>query len=142
MPAITRSVAIVNDMACLPQVRELVLRGVRDSGFPALFVNRMQIAVDEAVTNIIEHGYDGRPRGTASIWLALQASAAEFRIDIFDEGERFDPQSMADLDIESHVHAGHAGGLGVFLMRRIMDIVDYHCEKGQRNRLVLIKRAP
>jgi len=141
MAIIERSLTIFNDMTTLPQVRELVSHGVRDSGFPVTFVNRMQIAVDEAVTNIIEHGYEERPKGTASVWLNLRASPKEFRIEILDEGEHFDPKALGDLDIHAHVEAGHLGGLGVFLMRRIMDVVDYHCEKGQRNRLVLTKHS-
>ncbi len=141
MAIIERSLTIRNDMTTLPQVRDLVGQGVRDSGFPAIFINRMQIAVDEAVTNIIEHGYEERPKGSATVWLNLRASPDEFRIEIMDEGEHFDPKGIGELDIHAHVEAGHPGGLGVFLMRRIMDVVDYHCEKGQRNRLVLTKRA-
>ena len=51
----------------------------------------------------------------------------------------FDPNQMTDIDIQSHVAAGKAGGLGVFLMRKIMDQVDYQYRNGKKNQLTLVK---
>ena len=132
---------IPNDLATLAEVRTLVSDSVSKGGFPARYLNRLQIAVDEAVTNIIEHGYEDRPRGTGSIQVSATVNQDEFRIVIIDQGSSFDPSSLSDIDIERHVQAGHTGGLGVFLMRKIMDVVDYHYETGKRNRLLLVKYA-
>ena len=132
---------ITNDLATLAEVRTLVAGSVDKGGFPAHYLNRLQIAVDEAVTNIIEHGYDGKPQGAGSIQVSATVSRDEFRIVIIDQGSTFDPNSMTDIDIERHVKGGHNGGLGVFLMRKIMDVVDYHYEAGKRNRLLLVKYA-
>jgi serine/threonine-protein kinase RsbW len=130
---------ITNDLAFLVQVRELVAQAVKESGFPTQFINRLQIAVDEAVTNIIEHGYAGQPRGKGEIAIRLDVTPERFRIEIADDGASFDPNALSDLDIASHVAQGNHGGLGVFLMRKIMDVVDYRFEHGVRNRLVLVK---
>ncbi len=130
---------IPNDSACLFQVRDLVSRGVRESGFPAQVINRLQIAVDEAVSNIIEHGYINVPRGKGTIALVVDVSADRFRIEIIDNGISFDPRNLSDIDIQKHAAEGKAGGLGVFLMRKIMDVVDYRFEAGKENRLVLVK---
>ena len=48
-------------------------------------------------------------------------------------------EDLGDVDIQRHVRAGNCGGLGVFLMRKIMDLIEYHAETGQKNRLVLVK---
>jgi anti-sigma regulatory factor (Ser/Thr protein kinase) len=140
MSGFHQRLAVANDLSALVQVRQLVARSVAEGGFDARSLNRMQIAVDEAVTNIIEHGYSATPRGVARIELALDVTPTEFRIEIVDQGARFDPTSTAEIDIRRHVDSGRGGGLGVFLMRSIMDVVDYHSE-GRFNRLVLIKRS-
>lgn len=134
-----QDLVITNDLATLAQVRDLVGNAVRKGGFQAHYLNRLQIAVDEAVTNIIEHGYEGKPRGAAHIQISASVSPDEFRIVIIDQGTAFDPNTLGDVDIDSHVANGQAGGLGVFLMRKIMDVVDYHYETGKRNRLLLVK---
>jgi serine/threonine-protein kinase RsbW len=104
-----------------------------------MFLNRLQIAVDEAITNIIEHGYADQPRGSATIELHVDVNPERFRIEIIDHGVTFDPNKMSDIDIQAHAASGRAGGLGVFLMRKIMDQVDYHYKAGTRNQLVLVK---
>ena len=141
MPSHHQDLIIPNDLATLAEVRTLVCDSVTKGGFPARYLNRLQIAVDEAVTNIIEHGYEDRPRGTGSIQVSATVNQDEFRIVIIDQGSSFDPSTLSDIDIERHVQAGHTGGLGVFLMRKIMDVVDYHYETGKRNRLLLVKYA-
>jgi anti-sigma regulatory factor (Ser/Thr protein kinase) len=135
----TLSLTITNDLTALWRVRELVQQGVERGGFPVEHRNRLQIAVDEAVTNIIEHGYADQPPGAATIELVLTVDRDAFRIDIQDHGQTFDPEKLADVDIRRHVEAGSNGGLGVFLMRRIMDLIEYHAETGRKNRLVLVK---
>jgi len=47
---------------------------------------------------------------------------------------------MTDIDIQRHVAQGKSGGLGIFLIRKIMDVVDYHHETGKHNRLTMVKR--
>jgi anti-sigma regulatory factor (Ser/Thr protein kinase) len=130
---------ITNDLASLAEVRDAVSRAVREGGFPQQYVNRLQIAVDEAVTNIIEHGYADQQRGRGSIWITIDVSKDRFRIEVADNGTTFDPNTLTDMDIAKHVAAGSSGGLGVFLMRKIMDVVDYRFEAGVKNRLVLVK---
>jgi anti-sigma regulatory factor (Ser/Thr protein kinase) len=142
MPGHQQELTITNDLASLGQVRDLIAASVRAGGFPDGWINRLQIAVDEAVTNIIEHGHQDRPRGEARIHLAADVDEDEFRITITDEGASFDPNTLDDVDIGAHVASGRNGGLGVFLMRRIMDLIDYHFENGRRNRLVLVKYRP
>jgi serine/threonine-protein kinase RsbW len=139
VPDFHHELTISNDLAYLSQVRDLVLIAVREGGFPQQYINRLQIAVDEAVTNIIEHGYAGEQRGKGTIWMSIDASRESFRIEISDNGQTFDPNTLTDVDIATHVARNSSGGLGVFLMRKIMDVVDYRYEAGVRNRLVLVK---
>ncbi len=141
MSGVTSTLSIVNDLACLPQVRELVRRGIESGGFPGHYLNRLQIAVDEAVTNIIEHGYAGVGSGRGTITIALSADQKCFRIVIEDDGRSFDPQNLPEVDVKKHAAAGHTGGLGIFLIRRVMDEIQYNFENGRRNQLVLVKHS-
>lgn len=138
-PAHRQTMAITNDLSALSSVRELVRSGVEQGGFPPQYLNRLQIAVDEAVTNIVEHGYADQPPGKATIELVLTVDRDAFRMVIEDYGQTFDPEDLGDVDIQRHVRAGNSGGLGVFLMRKIMDLIEYHAETGKKNRLVLVK---
>ena len=134
-----QDLSITNDLTWLAQVRDLITCSVSEGGFPAHFLNRLQIAVDEAITNIIEHGYADQSRGSATIDLHVDVTPDRFRIEIVDQGVTFDPNKMTDIDIQAHAANGRAGGLGVFLMRKIMDQVDYHYKAGTKNQLVLVK---
>lgn len=131
--------AITNDLSWLAQVRDLIQRGVNEGRFPEQYLNRLQIAVDEAVTNIIEHGYEDIPRGSATIEVVVDVNHERYRIDIIDQGLSFDPGKTSEIDIAAHVAQGKSGGLGIFLMRRIMDQVDYHFRAGKKNQLSLVK---
>ncbi len=126
------------DVRELERVRREVAEAISIGGFPETYTNRILIAVDEAVTNIIEHGYEEPDEG--SIEIVCEVEPDTFTISIIDQGESFDPRSMTDVDIQRHVAAGKAGGLGIFLIRKIMDVVDYHHETGQHNRLTMVKR--
>jgi serine/threonine-protein kinase RsbW len=131
---------IANEPHELARVRNEVTEAISAGGFAEVFTNRILIAVDEAVTNIIEHGYEGTGTGNGHIDIVMEVDPDTFTISIIDEGETFDPRSMTDVDIERHVAAGKSGGLGVFLIRKIMDVVDYHHETGRHNRLTMVKR--
>lgn len=134
-----QDLTITNDLTWLTQVRDLVTSSVTEGGFPVHFINRLKVAVDEAITNIIDHGYADQPRGSATIELHVDVSPERFRIEINDQGASFDPNKMSDIDIQAHAATGSSGGLGVFLMRKIMDQVDYHYKTGTKNQLVLVK---
>jgi serine/threonine-protein kinase RsbW len=138
--SLRRELRIANDGSELVRVRTEVTDAIHAGGFPEASINRILIAVDEAVTNIIEHGYDGIEHGQGAIDIIMQVDADTFTISITDQGETFDPRSLSDVDIQRHVAAGRSGGLGVFLIRKIMDVVDYHHETGRHNRLTMVKR--
>ncbi len=135
------TITITNDTACLNSVRELVAAGIQQSGYPAQFTNQVMMAVDEAVANIIEHAYQGVTAGRGQIRIDQTVTEELFQILIEDDGLSFEAEEQGDLDIAAHVAQGKKGGLGIFLMRRIMDVVDYSFEAGVCNRLILMKYA-
>ncbi len=133
---------ITSELQQLPQVRDLVAQALHRGRFPDRYLNRLMIVADEAVSNIIEHGYGGNAdQAATTIHIALTVTTEEFRIMITDQGLSYDPNESDEVDIVNHVNSGRSGGLGVSLMRKIMDVIEYQYQAGRRNRLLLVKFA-
>jgi anti-sigma regulatory factor (Ser/Thr protein kinase) len=128
---------VSNDTKHLMLVRDFVSRLIRQSRLAKEEENKVILAVDEAVTNIIEHGYDEGADG--SIEIEVEADDDQFKILIRDSGRVFNPESIPNPDMKDHVQRGHKKGLGIFLMRQIMDEVRYKFRDGVKNELTLVK---
>jgi serine/threonine-protein kinase RsbW len=138
---IHRELTVPSDTSYLSQVREAVADVVGQGAFPPVQANLIALAVDEAVANIIEHAYAAnRVSGSVrDIDIVLSLDAARFEVLIRDHGAAFDPRGVPDVDVREHVKAGRKGGLGIFLMRRIMDEIHYSYKHGAHNELQMIK---
>jgi serine/threonine-protein kinase RsbW len=137
-------ISITSDTRYLSTIREFISRMIRQSALPPEEGNKVILAVDEAVTNIIEHGYENVANGPIDI--SVEFDTALFRVIVRDSGRRFNPDTIADPDIMEHVRLGKKKGLGIFLMRQIMDEVRYMFREGVKNEVTLTKyikrRAP
>ena len=121
----------------LHKVREFMSRNVQASALSELDRNKVVLAVDEAVANIMRHAYSGA--GSGEVQIAVSANEEKFEITILDSGSMFDPNDVKEPDMMEHVRLGKKSGLGIFLMRQIMDEVTYNFREGSRNRLHLVK---
>jgi serine/threonine-protein kinase RsbW len=83
----------------------------------------VQLSVDEACTNIIEHGYFNKTWGKIVIRCILLDE--KFIVNIMDWGESFDPTTIPKPDTKSGLNERKAGGLGIYFMREYMDEVSY-----------------
>jgi anti-sigma regulatory factor (Ser/Thr protein kinase) len=96
-----------------------------------------QAALDDVLVNIIDHGGAGR-RAPIEVQVVLGGDTLE--VEVVDDGIDFDPlRSAAAPDLGAGVEQRPIGGLGVHLVRRLMDDVRYHRER-DRNHLTLTKR--
>jgi serine/threonine-protein kinase RsbW len=136
---IHREMVVPNDTGYLVAVREEVTRVVSESAFSARDRKLIIVAVDEAVTNIMEHAYDNDLEGELDIELILEYDATRFEVIIRDSGKEFDLRSLQVPDVREHVKNGSRHGLGIFLIRQIMDEINYNFVQGVRNELQLIK---
>lgn len=108
------------------------------AGVPMAVVRAFQVAFDEVLTNVVDYGLKGDPGGR--IYVHLQIDDDAVHADVVDNGPAFDPLSdsaLPDLDLE--IDDRPIGGLGVHLVRTLMDEVGYHYADGQ-NHLSLLKR--
>jgi len=130
---------VSNDTRHLLAVRDFISRMARHGGLAPEEVHKIVLAIDEAVTNIIEHGYNTGEQGT--IELEADWEKDKFQVVIRDSARVFNPEAIPSPDMEEHVKAGRKKGLGLFLMRQIMDEVRYRYKDGVQNELTLVKYA-
>ena len=99
---------------------------------------QVQLAVDEASTNIIQHGYNDAAPGT--IELVWRVDGPDLVVTLRDRGRRFNPHDVPAPDISSPLDERQAGGLGLYLMGRLMDSVEFEFDDAEGNLLKMTKR--
>jgi serine/threonine-protein kinase RsbW len=136
-----RLLTITNQSKNLSEVRQVVAEMLDPSGFDRRQTNEIILAVDEGLANVVEHAYQG---GVGEVKLIFGLDEENFRVHIRDNGVRFEPNVLRDaVDIHAHIKKGLKGGLGLFLMKRIMDDVYYtHDGPDYVNELVMVKKVP
>ncbi len=95
------------------------------------------LAIDEAVANIMEHGYGAGKPGFVRV--EVEIDDREFKAVIADRGTYFDLTALPPLDLRSHVQDGRSRGLGVFMIRKLMEQVEYRVNEDGENELSLKK---
>lgn len=136
---INESLKILSRTENLERVRSFVKKAAENAGFDSEDVNKIILAVDEACTNIIKHAYKFSPAG--KIEVSVKTEKNKFFVFITDYGESFEPEKIPPPNIEELVKKKKVGGLGIFLMKQLMDVVDYNISP-KENKLKLIKYLP
>lgn len=123
----------------LDEIREFVGAVARAGGFSEREIYNIQLATDEAASNIIEHAYQGIRGG--SIEVSCEVNNSVMTIILVDHGKPFDPSEIPAPDLTSDLSERKIGGLGLYLMRKLMDEVHYQAEpQKKRNTLTMLKR--
>jgi anti-sigma regulatory factor (Ser/Thr protein kinase) len=123
----------------LDEIRDFVGDIAQSGGFNDKDVYNIQLATDEAASNIIEHAYENVSDGLLEISCELRKDV--ITIILVDHGEAFDPSVVPLPNLKADLSERKIGGLGLYLMRKLMDDVHYDADpKNNRNTLTLIKR--
>lgn len=123
----------------LDEIREFVGEVARAGGFSEREIYNIQLASDEAASNIIEHAYAGISNGTLEV--SCEVKNGVMTIILVDHGAPFDPSEIPTPDLTADLSERKIGGLGIYLMRKLMDEVHYKAEpEKNRNTLTMIKR--
>ena len=118
-------------------VREFVSEAARRFGFTDEDVSKIALAVDEACTNVIKHAYRFDP--DRDIAITVRDGDGAFEVTIRDSGTGFDPARVQAPDMQDYFSHYRKGGLGVYLMKRLMDKVEYDIDPGKRTEVRLTK---
>lgn len=122
----------------VPLAIDFVTQQARAAGFDERALYQIQVAVDEACANIVDHAYAGMESGDMEVSCCL--NDATFVIRVRDWGTSFDPDAIADPDRDAPLEERALGGLGLFLIRQFMEGVQYTFDPKLGNELVMTKR--
>ena len=122
----------------LSMIRDFVGSIGERAGFDKRELMQLELAVDEACANVIEHAYGSDTTREVTVRATLDENAVEIRI--IDNGRGFEPSSIPQTDVDTLVRRRESGGLGMRLINRVMDEVHYEIVPGQKNELRMIKR--
>lgn len=120
--------------------REFVAEIAKAVPMSARQVYGLELAVDEALTNVVEHACAGRE--DAHVELSVSFADDEFTILITHDGSGFDPSTKPDVDLTAYIAERRVGGLGLFLIKKLMDEVEYSTGDDGLRRIRLMKRHP
>lgn len=119
----SRFVKFPANYASLDEVREFVGQAAEDCGLGPKAVYAVQMAADEAFTNVIEHSYGGESQEI--IELTCQIDRDRMVIQLRDCGRPFNPDEIEAPDTTGELEDRETGGLGLFFMRQLMDEVRF-----------------
>ncbi len=121
----------------IKQICSFVVDAANVAGLDESSTFQCQIAVDEACTNIIEHGYEGEDKGRIEV--ICNTNPGVLKIELLDQAPPFDPNKVPEPDLGAPLEDMKIGGLGIYFMKKMMDDVSFSRENGT-NRLGLLKR--
>jgi serine/threonine-protein kinase RsbW len=121
----------------LQMIRKFVLKIAAKTGFNEETQEQIARAVDEACTNVIKHAHHHDARRLMDI--QIQTDAIKMKITITDKGRGFDITKLKDPDVEKFIKESKHGGLGIYLIKTLMDEVDYEFNPGVKNQVQLTK---
>jgi len=129
VPSSTENLAIV---------REFLNKVGQQAGMGDDEVAKVQLAVDEACSNVIEHAYGHD--SSKEVMVRVSFDHETLRIEVIDTGQGFDPSSIPRQELEELAAQRKTGGLGVRLIQKLMDEVHYEVGPGKKNQIRMIKK--
>jgi len=127
---------IKNDLAEIEKLAEKIEIYGESQGIPAVIISHINLSLDELITNIINYGYrDGLKH---QIKIDLQLSETEIAVELRDDALPFNPLERPDPDINKKLDDRQIGGLGIYLVRQLMDQVEYR-RQGEENIMFMKK---
>ena len=131
------SITLTNDIEQVPQLADFVDMVCEEVGFDPTMTIQMNLAIEEAVVNVMTYAY---PTGTiGNVNIEAQANDERLKFIITDSGIPFDPTTKSEVDTTLSAEKRPIGGLGIHLVRQLMDSINYERVDG-KNVLTLRKK--
>lgn len=137
MSRATLDVELVNRLPELERLAAALQAFAAEHHVPDEVVSALRVALEEVVVNVIHHGYDDG--GNHLIRVRFDLADREWTVVVEDDARAYDPFSRADPDLDLPIEDRPIGGLGVYLVKELMDSAEYRRER-EKNILTLKKR--
>ncbi len=132
----TVTLRLANRLSEIPVLAERVEAVAAAHGLPPGVIFKLNLVLDEVLTNVIDYAYqDDQPH---EIQVVLAVDGDGVVAEVIDDGRAYDPTATPDPDITLGIEERPIGGLGIFFAKRMMDRVEYRRD-GAFNRLLLAK---
>jgi sigma-B regulation protein RsbU (phosphoserine phosphatase) len=131
------SITLTNDIQQVPQLADFVDMVCEEVGMDMAVAIQMNLAMEEAVVNVMSYAYPADTVGDVTIEAVTIADQLQFTIT--DSGTPFDPTAKEDVDTTLSAEERPIGGLGIHLVRQLMDSITYERIDG-KNVLTLRKK--
>jgi len=122
----------------LELIRDFVSKVAQKVGFSDKDVGKIELACDEACTNVIKHAYNSK-NGKNRLDVLVRVNFDKLTLVVTDHGKGFDPKAVQMPDMKEYLAELKVGGLGVYLIRTLMDEVDYDINPGVKNQVKMVK---
>lgn len=122
----------------LEEICDYVTHYAQEAGLSETEVYAVQLAVDEASTNIIEHGYGEECPERIDVTCEILEDG--LKVVIYDDAEPFNPETVPEPEMNISLENIKPRGLGIYLIHKMMDEVHYETTKDKGNTLTMIKR--
>jgi sigma-B regulation protein RsbU (phosphoserine phosphatase) len=134
---IRHSITLPNDINSVPQLNDFIDGFSLEAGLDMSMTMSLNLALEEAVVNVMTYAYAPDTQGELTLEAVADKGVVTFILT--DTGVPFDPTAKEDADTTLGIEDRPIGGLGIFLVRQLMDAVDYQRVDGQ-NVLTLTKK--
>ena len=114
----------------LKGVRDFIRTALKDHGVPDLQISELVLALDEMCSNLMIHSHRCNPNELFEIHIDLK-KGKPIVFEIIDDGNTFDINQFAEPDLDNLVHQKRKGGLGIRLVKSIMDKIEYQNRDGK-----------
>ena len=134
---LTETLTIKNDIQEVKRLSNFLKSVIEKLDIETSLARKLRLGVEEAVVNVINYAYPADNEG--NITINMMSDGHSLRFQIIDEGVAFDPTAKQKTDTTLSVEDRQIGGLGILLVRELMDSINYE-RTGGRNILTLIKK--
>ncbi len=128
-----------SDFKELSRIRKFVKNNAMAFGFDDPEAQKISLAVDEACSNLIRHAFHFDK--SKEICVEIETKSKQFIVKVIDDGKPFDPRKVDEPDMREYFEEYKQGGLGIMIMRKVMDKIQYKPsnKNNSKNVLKLIK---
>ena len=125
------AVTLSNHLSELERLHQVLRQFGNEQAIPLRVINTMNLAIEEIVANVIEHGFEDN----SEHFICIRCSVHDGHVtaEVEDDGRPFNPLNFPDLDISKPLEDRQIGGLGIHLMRNVVDGLDYIHEGGKKS---------
>jgi len=121
----------------LAQISRFVGKAAKEANLDKASIYAVQLAVDEACSNIMEHAYSGKGKG--EILCSCEITDNGLKVTLSDHGNPLNPKEVPEFDSHAPLEEIEPGGAGIFLIYQLMDQVHYESDPQLGNRIELVK---